>query len=260
MTVLSKNKDVPHKEGRIESMPVEDNAHIYKGAMVCDNEAGYIQPAADTIGFRLAGIAYEECDNTLTGHTQGGKYCRVYRDGMFKVVATSITQAMVGQMMYVVDDATVDDVSTNFIEAGILVQAESTAIAWIDIGRRPIEASPKSNLGVMVIKTDSYAVTVEDSGKVFAIATDAKIFTLPSTAAGLVYTFVNTGADGAVLLSVSPAALDKISGGGIAGGADNKDYQNTKATAKKYDLLKIVGDGADGWIVLEIVGTWVAEA
>lgn len=140
MTQLAKNKDVPIKVGDVESFLVEDNVRIYKGALVCLNAAGYLVPAADSANFTLAGIAYEECDNTLTGHAQGGKSCRVQRGVIAKVVATSITQAMLGEMMYVVDDQTVDDaVGTNAIKAGTLVDYESATSGWIQL--------PKGSLG-----------------------------------------------------------------------------------------------------------------
>jgi hypothetical protein len=134
LTALSANKDVPRKAGEIQSLLVEDNVHIYKGALVCLNADGYAIPAADAADNYVVGVAYEECDNTLTGHSQGGKSVRVYTGGVFKVVASSITQAMVGEMMYVVDDQTVDDaVGTNGIKAGILVEYVSATSGWIAI-------------------------------------------------------------------------------------------------------------------------------
>lgn len=95
-------------------------------------------------------------------------------------------------------------------------------------------------------------------GKVIQIATDAKVLTLPSTAAGLNYTIMNTGADGAVLVTISPAAADKISGVGLTA-ADDKDLLNTKATAKHGDMVRLIGDGVDGWVVAEMRGTWARE-
>ena len=51
-------------------------------------------------------------------------------------------------------------------------------------------------------KTASYTVTAADSGKTFLMGTDARVFTLPSTAAGLTYTFINSGADAHNILSL----------------------------------------------------------
>lgn len=108
-------------------------------------------------------------------------------------------------------------------------------------------------------KSANYTMTAADSGYETIIDTDAKTITLPSTAVGLTYKFVNGGADGAVAVTISPAALDKIQGVGLTS-ADNKDLINTKATAKKGDYVVLVADGADGWFIQEMVGTWAREA
>lgn len=136
MTQLAKNKDVPFKVADLKSYLVENNVHIFKGAMVCINTSGYAVPAADTAGYRFIGVAYEECDNTLEGRSQGGKSVRILIKGIYRVVATNISQTMIGQPMYVVDDATIDDTSTNYVHVGKLVERESAYVAWIDIGQR----------------------------------------------------------------------------------------------------------------------------
>jgi len=112
--------------------------------------------------------------------------------------------------------------------------------------------------------TAAKTLTAADSGKVFLVGTDALTVTLPSTSAGLTYTFINTGADGAVLITVSPAAADAIFGtianaaaDSVCTGSDNGDLTNTKATANKGDRVTIVGDGSAGWYITEGVGIWV---
>lgn len=97
-----------------------------------------------------------------------------------------------------------------------------------------------------------------DSGVFQIVTVDAKVITLPATVLGLTYTIINGGADGAVLVTVSPNASDKIAGAGLTA-ADNKDLLNTKATAKKGDMVRLFGDGVDGWFVQEIRGTWARE-
>ncbi len=133
---LSADVGVPRKEAGLQSYPVEDNVTIYKGALVCVNESGYIVPAADTDGYRFKGVSYENVDNTITGHSQGGLNVRVLTDGVHLLTATSITQAMVGRYVYVVDDATFDESSTNKICVGRLVEYVSTTSGWVDIGQR----------------------------------------------------------------------------------------------------------------------------
>lgn len=116
------------------------------------------------------------------------------------------------------------------------------------------------------LKTGQQSETVDDNktldegdcGVVQVVTVDAKVVTLPATVVGYSYTIMNGGEDGAVLVTVSPNASDKIMGNGFTS-ADNKDALNTKATAKKGDYIKLVGDGADGWVVTEVVGVWARE-
>jgi hypothetical protein len=131
---MTANKDVARKEGRVESFAVEDDVHIYKGALVALNASGYLEPASDAADKVLAGVAYEECDNTLDGHSQGGKSCRVERTGVFKLGASSVAQALVGRRVYVVDDATVDETTNHSLLAGVVVEAVSSTVCWVDVG------------------------------------------------------------------------------------------------------------------------------
>ena len=109
-------------------------------------------------------------------------------------------------------------------------------------------------------KTAAYTMAAADSGLVTTFTADgATVITLPSTVVGFSFTMVNGSEDGRQQLQISPAALDKIVGGSLTG-ADNKDFINTKATSNKGDYVKLVADGADGWFVTEMVGTWAAEA
>jgi len=114
--------------------------------------------------------------------------------------------------------------------------------------------------------TASTTLTAGDSGKVFTVATDALVITLPAVAAGLKFTFVNTGADGNNIITISPESSDAIWGtitlaGSVVdlGGVDNKDLINTKASSIKGDSATLVSDGTD-WYVTASTGIWAAEA
>ena len=104
-------------------------------------------------------------------------------------------------------------------------------------------------------KADDYTLTLEDSGKVFVMTVADKVFTLPSTVNGLVYTLVTGVLGGSTGLSVSPAAADKLSGG-----TDDKDFINTAATDILVDWLKVIGNGGDGWWIIGKGGIWAPEA
>lgn len=123
--------------------------------------------------------------------------------------------------------------------------------------------------GEVEIVTDNKTLTVADSGKTFLIGTDAKAFTLPAVAdaPNCKYTFVNIGANGNNIITISPNASDAIYGtmtlaaaDTVFAATDNKDLINTKATAKKGDSVTIVSDSADGWVVTAITGVWAKES
>jgi hypothetical protein len=120
------------------------------------------------------------------------------------------------------------------------------------------------------VLTANKTLTVEDSGKTFMLATDALVVTLPSTIKGLEYTFMNSGADGNNIISVSPQAADGISGTVTLAatvvslsGVIDKDLINTKATSISGDTATIVGTGTAGteaWLLKGSTGIWASEA
>jgi len=107
--------------------------------------------------------------------------------------------------------------------------------------------------------TVSQTLSYNDSGKVLLVGTDSLTITLPPTKAGVRYTFLNSGADGAVLITVSPNSSDKVMGTIAAvsmTASDDGDLTNTKVTANKGDWATIVGDGSDGWYIIGGDGVW----
>ena len=132
---LTKDRATPYREGIEVEYPVAASVKIYAGSLVCANTGGYAAPAADTSGYRLAGVAMEQVDNTAGAN--GAKTVRVRRHGVFEFDAASITQAMVGDPMYAVDDHTFDDAAgpANDVKVGVLVKYGSATKGWIDIAR-----------------------------------------------------------------------------------------------------------------------------
>ena len=117
----------------------------------------------------------------------------------------------------------------------------------------------KANVEVETL-TVSKSLDAGDSNKTFLIGTDALVMTLPATVAGLRYTFINSGADGNNIMTISPAAADGIAGTiTLAGtvvqldGTVNKDAINTKASALLGDTITLVGSGVTG------TGAWFVE-
>jgi len=133
MAALTKDRATPYRDGIEIDFPVAGSTKIYAGSLVCANATGYAVPAADTAGLKFAGVALEQADNT--GGANGAKTVRLRRTGVFEFDAASITQAMVGTAMYIVDDHTMDDASgpTNDIRIGVLVKYVADTIGWVDI-------------------------------------------------------------------------------------------------------------------------------
>jgi hypothetical protein len=135
MAALTKDRATPYRDGIEIEFPVAANSKIYSGSLVCANSTGYAAPAADTAGMKFLGVALEQTDNT--GGANGAKKIRLRRTGVFEFDATSITQAMVGTPVYVMDDHTVDDASgpVNDIRVGILLKYVADTKGWIDINK-----------------------------------------------------------------------------------------------------------------------------
>lgn len=127
---------------------------------------------------------------------------------------------------------------------------------------------PDGRIAVNVTEAKTLAIT--DQGVVQNVIYDNAVITLPSTVVGYDFTVRNggvpktsgptgTGDDGSAKVSVSPAALDLIAGMQVTA-ADDKDFINTKATAKVGDELQLIGNGTTGWNVRRVSGTWAREA
>jgi len=269
MTALAADRETSRKEPGFKSYLVGTDI-LYKGGMVTVDADGKAVAGQAAAGHKFVGVASEKVDDSAAA---GTKWCKVYTEGLFLLVATSITQAMVGQMMYLTDDQTFDDVpGTVTIPCGILVEYVSATSGWIDIAPAVV-ADPQERKRIITL-TDDYTCLAEDSGTVFLIGTDTKTVTLPSTLEGLVYTFVNIGAAGNNIITISPAAADKIQGNvaasdganadattadglvDVCAGNDDGDLVNTKATANPGDRVTILGDGSAGWWIIEGVGDW----
>ena len=129
--------------------PVVATLTIYKGTMVCLDADGYATPAADTAG--LSGVVGIAMETRTGGSSSGDTSIRVDSGKAFLVNATSVTQAMLGRMMYVVDDNVVEEDGgtsvDNHIPAGNMIEFVSTTSCYISIpvgGGTQIRASVKS--------------------------------------------------------------------------------------------------------------------
>ena len=108
-------------------------------------------------------------------------------------------------------------------------------------------------------KQANYTVQNADTGKTFTSKTDGMVFTLPAITIGRVFTFVNTGQDGANTLTISPNANDGILYAGSL--TDDKDLINTKATSKVGDFVVCASlNSTAHWTVVNVQGVFAKEA
>ncbi len=133
MPALTNDRATSYREGIEMDFPVAANTKIYAGSLVCVNSTGYAVPAADAVGYRFMGVAMSQADNSAGA--DGDAYVRLRRVGVFEFDAAGITQAMVGDPMFALDDHTFDDAAgcTNDIQVGVLVKYATATRGWIDI-------------------------------------------------------------------------------------------------------------------------------
>ena len=131
MTALAADRQTQARHAGMQKYPVEAGETIYKGALVTIDNDGYLMPAQDTAAHRVVGVADENVDNS--DGSDGDLDCRVVSGRAFLFVASSITQAMLGDVMFVVDDQTFDETVTNDVPCGRLVEFVSTTSGYIFI-------------------------------------------------------------------------------------------------------------------------------
>jgi hypothetical protein len=106
--------------------------------------------------------------------------------------------------------------------------------------------------------TTGLTIDAQDSGKVFCITTDALTQTLPAVEGICNMRFLNCGAFGTVAVTVSPNTNDMIEAADVSA-ANNKDFVNTKTTARRGDYIDVDYSDADGWVITRKRGTWAKE-
>ena len=162
--VLTADRNTASKSGELQNYLCAVDI-FYKGAMVCVNNAGYLAPAADAVGYsRVVGVADENVDNS--GGSVGDLSCRVRAGRSFQFATASIAVTDVGRIMYVTDDQTFEDVQgTNSIAAGILLERDSNTVGWIFIPK------PSGGIGgAGQIRSDRFTGQDESSDNTYTLA------------------------------------------------------------------------------------------
>ncbi len=259
MTTLAADTARDKVIGDHNDIPVIASDIIYEGAAVGVVKAsGHARPLQS--GDRFVGFCREKVDNS--SGAAAAKNVRVDKKGVVKLPVSGAVITDINQPVYATDDDTfvfnpVGAVFIGFVRRWVsagVAEVEYNADLFID--PYSVYGSPEEYETI----SDNKTLDVQDNGKVFFVDTDAKTITLPAVATGLVCTIVNIGAYGTVAVNISPAAADLIHAPDIAG-TDDKDHINTKATAQRGDLCKLVGGlVATGYNVVDQKGVWAQEA
>ncbi|WP_207628623.1 hypothetical protein [Photorhabdus cinerea] len=102
------DRNTPHREGELFSVPCDAGAQIGGGHLVCANAAGFAVPGQADAGLTVLGVADEFADNR--DGKQGERQVRVRRGRAFYFdndSAQPVTQAQVGQSCTLTNSVTV---------------------------------------------------------------------------------------------------------------------------------------------------------
>ena len=174
MTVLAADKKTEYTQGQELGFPVINADIIYAGALVSVNAAGYALPGSDTAGQIFQGVAMDHQDNS--SGAAGEKTVTLLRRGLFKMtLGTAISQANVGDNVFLVDDQTVDVTAqvTNKIFVGIIASYIDSIHAWVDIEPAILQADVATHIADGSAAHSASAVSIADAGN-FTAATQVE--------------------------------------------------------------------------------------
>lgn len=192
-----------------------------------------------------------------------GKVLVIASGGTLNVASGGFAQVPTGGTLNVSGTQTVQSGGVLTAATGSTTNVSGTGAIWGATAVKQ-DGSLTFDAGSKVVycvasKAANYTVLASESGTVFIATAADVVFQLPSTSAGLRYTFVFKAPSGGTGGSVSPAAADKVMGDGVTS-ADNKDIINTGATDREGDSIEVIGDGLDGWFIITKSGTFAREA
>jgi hypothetical protein len=168
MTALTEDQSVLEfriTEGKELSFPVYQSTTIYAGGFVAVRADGYAVPGDDASGLIFQGFAMEQVDNS--SGSDGDKNVTVLRRGLKRAICdTAISQANVGDNVFLVDDQTVDLVANvaNNIFCGIIAGYIDSTHAWIDIEPAIRQADVATHIADSSAAHAASAISIADAG------------------------------------------------------------------------------------------------
>lgn len=256
MTTLAVNFPRPLELGDFSHFPIIADDIIYEGAAVGLMAAtGHARPLA--AGDTFVGFCTEICDNA--GGAAAAKNVLVRTRGQIALPVTGAVITDANQPVYASDDNAFSFSPVAGVFVGLFRQFVSAGVGIVRYDADGL-IDPYAAYGIREAVATAKTLDAQDCAKLFWVTADAGIITLPAIADGLAgCLIVNGGAFGTVLVTVSPQAADMILAPDLAG-VDNKDLLNTKATARRGDRVRLINGDADGYLAIDLVGTWAKEA
>lgn len=217
MTALSEDKQIELQDGVEKDFPVAASEKIFGGALSCVNAAGYALEGSDTAGLIFQGICMDQKDNT--DGSNGDLDVVLRRRGLVKVILdTAISQANVGDNVFLVDDQTVDLTAnvTHNIFCGIIAAYIDTTHAWIDIEPAIRQADVATHIADGSAAHAASAISIADAGT-FTAQTEAEaalqeIYQSLLTAKGIIKIPWPVITDAGVVLAAFADASDPLPG------------------------------------------------
>lgn len=251
MTTLAANSPRAFEMGNRNDLPVIASDIIYQGAAVGVVDAtGHARPlnAAD----RFGGFAEAKTDNAAGA--AAAVNVRVIESGEVQLAVTGAVITDVGQPVYATDDDTFTFIPTSAVFIGYVKRFVSSGVVVVEFDAESFK-DPYAGYSVRETLSANKTLDIEDNGKAFFVDTDAFTITMPAVATPVNCKIVNIAAFGVAIVKIAPAAADKIQGPNLPG-TDNTALNNTKATARRGDFVKLVTGDANGPIVAELRGIW----
>ena len=124
MTALTESNARDAKDSKLVPYGVLTNKIIYRSALVMLDAAGFLQPCTQLVGAVFAGVSRDEVD--MTGLTSGDYKALVETKDAFYVNIAAAAVVNIGDIVYALDDNTVELVATlNSVPVGKIIEVVS---------------------------------------------------------------------------------------------------------------------------------------
>lgn len=127
------DRNTPHRDGELFSVPVAAGKTVYAGNILCASVTGFGVPGAAIAGLTTLGVAWEQADNSLGTDGDVSVLCRRAKAFNFaNFGADPVSQASVGKPCYIADSQTVAATSDgdNRPVAGIVLFIDADGV-WV---------------------------------------------------------------------------------------------------------------------------------